>query len=123
MKTLVSVLLFSFASYATAVEHIDAINLELRDDCTLQQYLEIIEDFNKWGEDYNYRTEIAVPIQSSDLVTMFWMGRSPSAQSYGKAWDDWRDAQGDASSEPAKLQARFNECAKPNSVRRGFDLY
>ena len=117
-----SIVLLLFASCAAA-DHIDAIQVELRDDCTVPQYLTIIGDFNDWGAKYNYRTEIAVPLQSNDLVTMYWMGRSPNAQSFGKAWDAWRDAQADSSSVPAKLQARLNECAKPNSVRQSFDIY
>jgi hypothetical protein len=122
MKLALFIALLSFAGYAAA-DHIDVLNVELRDDCTLPQYLVIIGDFNKWGEKYNYRTEIAVPLQSNDLVTMFWMGRSPNAASFGKAWDAWRDAQADSSSMPAKLQARISECAEPNSARQSFDIY
>ena len=122
MRILFSVLLLAIGSFVAA-DHIDVIQVQLRDDCTLDEYLVVVKDFNEWGEDYGYQTEIAVPLQNSDLVTMYWMGRSANAQAFGKAWDAWRDGQGDSSSDPAKLQARFDECANPNVARSSFDTY
>ena len=122
MKKLLISMLLCVPMIASA-EHIDVIKFKLVDGCSFSEYMQITNDFNKWGEKYNYRTEIAVPLQSNDLVTMFWMGRSPNAASFGKAWDAWRDAQADSSSMPAKLQARISECAEPNSARQSFDIY
>jgi hypothetical protein len=116
-------LLFCFFSSACLAGHLDILVFDLKDTCTVPEYLEVVEDFNVWGEDFSYQTEIAVPLQSEDLVTLYWMGRSPNAEAFGKAWDAWRDAQSDSSSVPAKLQQRFNDCANPNSARRGYDVY
>lgn len=122
MKGTIFALLLTVSLCANA-DYIDSIQVQLREDCSLPEYLAIVNDFNKWGEDYGYRTEIAVPLQSNDLNSMYWMGRTANAQAFGKAWDAWRDAQADEKSAPSKLQARLNECANPNVARSGFDVY
>ena len=63
-----------------------------------------------------------MPIQRTDLDSMFWVGRSTDAGSFGKAWDAWRDAQVNADSVPARLNARFAACST-NVSRSGFDTY
>ncbi len=108
---------------AAQADHLDVIYVQLKEDCSFPDYLAIIGDFNKWAADYGYRTEIAVPLQSEQLGTMVWVGRSKNAETFGRAWDAWRDAQMDASSVPAKLQARFDQCTKPLTVRKGYDTY
>jgi hypothetical protein len=122
MKPVSGLLVFLFTS-ACYADHLDVLVFDLQDGCTVPEYMAIVEDFNAWGKDYDYRTEVAVPLQSDDLSTLYWMGRSPNAAAFGRAWDSWRDAQSDSSSVPARLQARFNECANPNSARRGYDVY
>lgn len=122
MRYLTSVLLILFTSHAAA-DHLDIIQAQLRGNCTLGDYLEIVEDFNEWGKDYDYRAEIAVPLQSHDLESIFWMGHSPNAAAFGAAWDAWRDGQADGSSVPARLQGRFDACAEPNEARRSYDTY
>jgi hypothetical protein len=104
-------------------DHLDVIYVELKEDCSFPDYLAIVTDFNTWGEAYGYRTEIAVPIQSDHVGTMVWVGRSKNAETFGRAWDAWRDAQMDSSSVPAQLQARFNQCQEPFRVRKGYDTY
>jgi len=103
-------------------EHMDVIQFELKEGCSFGEYMEIVADFNKWGEDYGYETKIAVPLQNENLVSMYWLGTSANAAAFGKAWDAWRDAQSDANSTPAKLQARFSEC-EDNITRHGYDIY
>lgn len=63
-----------------------------------------------------------MPVQSENLTSIGWLGRSADSATFGKAWDAWRDALGDPESDPAKLNARFEECTK-NLSRRGFDVY
>ncbi len=82
-----------------------------------------MDDFNDWGKAYSYQAELAVPLQSDDLLTVVWLGRSPNAEAFGKAWDAWRDAQTDSNSVPAKLAARFSECGAPSEERRSYDTY
>ncbi len=122
MKTTFLILLLSFACYASA-DHLDVQPFKLLDTCTPQQYASIMDDFNDWGKAYSYQTELAVPLQSDDLLTVVWLGRSPNAEAFGKAWDAWRDAQTDSNSVPAKLAARFSECGAPSEERRSYDTY
>lgn len=100
----------------------DVIEFKPLEGCALPQYPEVVKDFNKWGKKYGYNTEIAVPLQNNNLTSMFWMGSSADAAAFGKAWDAWRDAQGDSNSTPAKLQARFDACSE-NIARRSYDVY
>ena len=103
-------------------EHMDVIEFKMLEGCSMNQYLAIVEDFNKWGENYGYEAKIAFPLQSNNLTSVYWLGMSANAAAFGKAWDAWRDAQGDADSVPAKLSARFAECAE-NLGRRSYDVF
>lgn len=107
----------------TIADHLDVIQLELKDGCSLQKYLQIKDDFNQqWGMKNGYKAEVISPIQSHDLETLFWVGRSADAAAYGKAWDTWRDELTDPDSVAGKLAARFSECSTEIS-RRGYDVY
>ena len=103
-------------------DHMDVIEFKMLEGCSMEQYLAIVQDFNKWGEDYGYETKIAFPLQSNNLTSVYWLGMSANAAAFGKAWDAWRDALGDADSVPAKLSARFAECAV-NLGRRSYDVF
>jgi hypothetical protein len=83
----------------------------------------LADHMEQWGVNYGYVAELAVPLQSNDLVSIFWVGRSANAEAFGKAWDAWRDAQADPTSAAAKLQARFNACGEFNEARRSYDVY
>lgn len=103
-------------------EHMDVIEFKLLEGCSFSKYMEIVADFNAWGETVGYQAQVAVPLQSNNLVSMYWLGTSADAATFGKAWDTWRDAQSNPDSAPAKLQARFAECTD-NLGRRGYDVY
>ena len=120
MKKLLALLLFAVPMSAQA-GHMDVIQVTLKDGCTAVQYAAIAKDFNEtFGAEHGYSAEIAVPLQSQDLNSVFWLGRSANAAAFGAAWDAWRDGQADPSSVPAKLQARFDKCST-NDARRGYD--
>jgi hypothetical protein len=123
MRVLLAVLLLALALPMTAAaDHLDVIEFELNEGCSFDKYMEIVSDFNtQWGSKNGYKAEVLTPIQSHNLVSMFWVGRSESAAAYGKAWDTWRDAQADPNSVPSKLWARFQECST-NLGRRGYDV-
>ena len=103
-------------------EHMDVIEFKMTGECSFGEYMEIVADFNEWGKAYGYEAKIAYPLQSNNLTSMYWLGTSANAAAFGKAWDAWRDAQGDADSVAAKLQARFSACTE-NLGRRGYDVY
>jgi hypothetical protein len=109
--------------FSVMADHLDVIKTELKDGCTLNQYLEIMKDFNEqWGKNNAYHGEVLTPIQSDDLTSVYWIGRSSGAQSFGKAWDTWRDEAADPNSVAGKLQARFADCSV-DQTRRSYDIH
>jgi hypothetical protein len=118
---LLAMLLLAVPMVASA-DHLDVIEVELKEGCSLDKYMEIANDFNtQWGSQNGYKAEVLTPIQSHDLTSVFWVGRTKNAAAYGKAWDTWRDGLADPSSVPAKLWGRFQECST-NLGRRGYDV-
>jgi hypothetical protein len=110
-------------SLSASADHLDVIQMTLNDDCTVEQFVTIANDFNEqWGKKYGYRSEVAVPVQNDDLVSIFWLGRSAGAEAFGKAWDAWRSELTDPKSLASKLQARLSKCSDSES-RSGFELY
>lgn len=111
-----------FLPMAASADHMDVIEFKMLEGCSFEQYMEIVGDFNEWGADFGYRAQIAVPLQNENLESMYWLGTSKDAATFGKAWDTWRDAQSDPDSAPAKLSARFLACTE-NLGRWGYDIY
>lgn len=104
-------------------DHIDVIEVQLKEGCSVNEYVAIKDDFNSmWGSKNGYRSEILMPIQSQNLISLYWVGRTSSAAAFGKAWDQWRTDLGDPKSAAAKLWARFEACST-NMSRRGYDVY
>lgn len=122
MKRLIGSMLLLLASVSHA-DHLDVIAFTLDEDCSLTTYVEIVDDFNEWGEAYGYQAEIAAPMFNEDLDTHYWLGRSPSTETFGKAYDAWTDALADEDSVPARLNARFAECGDGNDARRAYRMY
>ena len=122
MKKILFAVLLSAPLSAFAGGHMDVIRLTLNEGCSLGQLLEIRDDFNVWGAEYGYQSRIAMPIQGSDINSLFWIGESADAATFGAAWDAWRDGLSDADSAPAKLWARFQACST-NQERYGYDVY
>ncbi len=123
MKNLLLILALLALPLSAGAEYMDVIQVKLNDDCSVQKYDQIKNDFNEqWGKKNGYMAEVAVPIQSDDLVSIFWIGRTANAAAFGAAWDAWRDQLTDSGSVAAKLWARLQECAG-NQSRSGFDVY
>jgi len=115
-----SLILFPLSA---AADHMDVIEVTLKDGCTVEEYVAIAKDFNdQWAKKYGYHSEVAVPVQNEQLTSIYWLGRSASTEAFGKAWDAWRDQTRDANSVAGKLQERFTKCSE-NKARSGFDLY
>jgi len=55
-------------------------------------------------------------------LAIFWLGRSANTETFGRAWDAWRDQLADPKSVASRLQGRFTKCSD-NESRSGFDLY
>lgn len=122
MKKLLFVVLLALPMGAIA-DHIDVIEVQLKEGCSVAQYVAIKDDFNKqWGSKNGYRSEVLVAIQSTNLNSLFWVGRTENAAAFGKAWDRWRDDLGNPNSVASKLWERFSNCST-NVARRGYDVY
>ncbi len=122
MKKLLVLALLALPMPALA-DHFDVIQIKLKDDCSISDYLEIVKDFNEqWAEQHDYKSEIAVPLQSDDLDHIFWVGRSKDAATFGAAWDAWLADAEDPDSTAAKLWERFGACGD-NVSRRSYDVY
>ncbi len=120
-KTILAVLLC--LPLAASAEYMDVIGFKLLDGCSFEKYMEIVNDFNSdWGDANGYNARVAMPIQNDDLVTMYWLGTTKDAATFGKVWDTWRDALSNPDSIEAKLWARFQEC-EINLDRSGYDIY
>jgi hypothetical protein len=122
MKKLMLLFVLAFPIAAQA-DHVDVIAAKLNPGCDVAKYLQIVQDFRaQWADARGYRVEILFPLQSRDLGTFFWVGRSANAEAFGKGLDAWTAAQADSNSAPAKLMARFRECSTSES-RAAFKTY
>ena len=116
-------MIFLILPITALADHIDVIEVKLNEGCSLATYLAIKDDFNEqWAAQYGYQSEVFFPIQSNNLIFLYWVGRSANAAAFGNAWDQWRDDLANPNSVAAKLWARFLECST-NVSRRGYDVY
>lgn len=121
MKKLLAGLLFALP-FTVQADFMEVLEVDLKDDCSFAQYMEIMAEFNAWAEPWNYQAEIAVPLHAHDLTSLYWMGRTEDAETFGKAWDAWRDGLRDPDSKPAKLNDRFAKCVDTLN-RSSYDVY
>lgn len=123
MKKLLILAALSVFPLSAHADHMDVIQITLKDGCSVSQWVQTVHDFNEqWGKEHGYHAEGLVPLQSPDLDSVFWVGRSASAAAFGAAWDAWRDALPDSKTTAAKLQKRFDKCSM-NTARRSYDVY
>jgi hypothetical protein len=120
MKNIILFVLFSLPLAASA-GHMDVIEMEVGADCSVPKLMMIMKDFNKWGKSHGYQAEIAVPVQSNNLTSIFWIGRSKDSAAFGAAYDSWETELLNEKSTPAKLNARFQACTT-NIARRGYSV-
>lgn len=121
MKYLVIVAALMLPTPAMA-EHLDVMDVKLKEGCSISSYLTIVKDVNNWAKAYGYQARIAIPTHGDNLETMMWIGTSANAQTYGKVWDLWKDSLRDPNSAPSKLQARLLGCHNGNLGRRIYDV-
>jgi hypothetical protein len=123
MRILLFTIAVLLAPLCASADHLDVIQLKLKEGCTLETYVAIKNDFNaQWGKSHGYTAEIAAPVASNDLASLYWIGRTVNAEAFGKAWDIWRDQLSDPKSVPAKLSERFGKCGT-NESRHSYDIY
>ena len=122
MKKILFVILL-ISPLGALADHIDVIEVRLHEGYSLSTYVAIKDDFNsQWGAMVGYQSEVLFAIQSDDLATVYWVGRSENAAAFGNAWDVWSKDLTDPDSTASKLWARFLDCST-NVSRRGYDVY
>lgn len=122
MTKTIACMLLTLPLVASA-DYLDVIETKLNDGCSFEKQLQITKDFNEqWAAKYGYRAELLMPIQSQNLTSIYWVGRTKDAATFGKAWDAWRNELSDPNSVAGKLSARFEACGT-NLARRGYDVY
>ncbi len=98
------------APLPAAADVVDVITVTVNDDCTLETYLAIVDDFNAYYKDRNYQTEILVPVHDAAQDTVIWVGRAPSHTAFGQAYDHWETERVKEGSKVSKLDTRFEAC-------------
>lgn len=94
-----------------SADYIDVIEFKMKEGCTMTKYLEIVKDFNAHMSPQGYKAEILTPLHSSNLESMFWVGRSKNNESFGKAADAYSSAVADPNTTEGKFSARFRDCS------------
>ena len=123
MRTPLLAIAILLAPICASADHLDVIQTKMKDGCTLETYVAIKNDFNtQWGNSHGYVAEVASPVMSNDLASVYWIGRTASAEAFGKAWDTWRTELSNPKSVAARLNERFQKCSTEES-RRGYDIY
>lgn len=122
MKAIIGIMFLGLPMVAFA-DYVDVIEFKLNDGCTLDTELQNMRDFNtQWGSKNGYKAEILTPLQSPNLTSLFWVGRTKDAATFGKAWDTWSSELKDPNTVAGKLNARFTACGTLLS-RRGYDVH
>jgi len=100
-------------------QYIDAISTKLIGECTLDQYLAVVEEFRgvMKSEGYTYTVEIAQPL-TGELGILWWVGRTPDLETYGQGYTRWEAALAKPGTPEAKVSAKLGACAE-NQTRQG----
>lgn len=98
------------ASALSQAEHKDIIAFTMTGECTLSEYMEVVNDFNGWANKRGYSAQVFMPHDDNDLATYYWVGTSADFETFGKAYDEWMEGVMSGNSEPQKLNDRFAEC-------------
>jgi hypothetical protein len=103
-------------------DYLDVLAFKLKPACSVKDFVALNQQMNDWGKAYNMTSEVVIPVFSDDLYGMAWVGRTPNATAFGKAWDAWRMARDKGEAPVSTLDARWTECTEV-VYRRSFDTY
>ena len=101
-------------------DYIDVITNQLTGSCTLEKYLEVVEEFRgvMTSEGYSYTVEIMTPVSGPDLSHVYWVGRTKDFATFGTEFTKWLAALEKSGSPESKVNAKLNKCAA-NLTRTG----
>ena len=119
MKKTMALLLLAVPAVACA-DYVDVLSAKLKEGCSVATLQLIVKDFNEtWAKEGTYKAELLVPMMSQDVNTVYWVGRTKDAETFGKGVERWRREAMDANSVAGKLSARMSQCVNWGS-RGGF---
>jgi hypothetical protein len=119
MKKTMALLLLAVPAVACA-DYVDVLSAKLKEGCSVATLQLIVKDFNEtWAKEGTYKAELLVPMMSQDVNTVYWVGRTKDAETFGKGLERWRREAMDANSVASKLSARMSQCVNWGS-RGGF---
>ena len=121
-KQLLLGLSLSLCTSLAQADYLDVLAFKLKPACSLKDFIVLNQQMNEWGKPYNLTGEVVVPVFSETPDGYAWVGRTPDASTFGKAWDAWRAGVISNEEPVSKLNARWTECTTVTS-RRGFDSY
>lgn len=109
-----------FVPLAASAQYLDVIGNELKEDCSLDEYLKVVEAFRgvMKAEGYSYTVEIAQPHSSENLSTIWWIGRTKDLVTYASDYTKWEMALAKPGSRESKVNDKLNDCSK-NISRSG----
>lgn len=110
------------APLAAHADYLDVITTKLKDGCTTDKYMAVVQEFRgvMKAQKYKYTVEIAVPFVSSDLDVIYWIGREPDGATFGQETDRWNAAIAKPDTPEAKVNAKIQACGV-NESRAGSD--
>jgi hypothetical protein len=119
MKKTMALLLLAVPAVACA-DYVDVLSAKPKEGCSVATLQLIVKDFNEtWAKEGTYKAELLVPMMSQDVNTVYWVGRTKDAETFGKGLERWRREAMDANSVAGKLSARMSQCVNWGS-RGGF---
>ena len=122
MRKLIASLLLVVPTVACA-DYVDVLSGKLKEGCSVATVAQIVKDFNAtWAKEGTYKAELLVPMMSQDLGTVYWVGRTKSAEVFGAGLERWMKESTDASSDAGQIRVRMERCVTWGS-RGGFTTF
>ncbi len=108
------------APTAASAQYLDVIANKLNDDCSLEKYLGVVNEFRgvMKSQGYTYSVEIAQPLTGEDLATIWRIGRTKDLATFGSEYTKWETALTNPSSPESKVNKKLNACST-NTSRSG----
>jgi hypothetical protein len=112
-RLLLSAAILLAGSQAANADYVDVITNEMNPDCTMEQYLETVEEFRgvMTAQGYTYTVEILVPVEGENLSSVYWVGRTADFATFGAEYTKWLAGIAKSGSPEAKMNAKLNKCA------------
>ena len=121
MRTRVAILALSLlmAPQVARADYLDVITVRLG-NCSLDKYMQIVEDFREVmkQQNYEYSVEIGVPVMNEQLDVVYWIGRAPDFEAFGRGFSRWEREIVKRGTPEAKLDSRLEKCGE-NVSRTG----